>query len=184
MAEKDILDLFKKHLKDIDGANFETTSLRQSKMKNVKFGEDIKSANELIGALQTMDITLKKILIEAQNIDNDFEETALQYDRVCYNIGQLIEKCSFMGMGLFDVTMSTEFGGREIAFDIASPMSFVQQRDFESLREYLQDKREEIKQKLALISKRISGDIESVEETNEVFDGFDAKDFMKMFKNA
>lgn len=182
MANEDMLEMFKKHLKDIDGANFETRGIERSKMKNVKFGEDVKSANELIGALQVMDITLKKILMEAQSIDEDFEETTMQYNKVSYNIGQLVDKCSFMGMGLFDVVMSTEFGGSMISFDISSPMVFVLQKDFGSLKIYLQDKREEIKSKLSLISKRISGD-NNEEEIVDSFNSFSAKDFTKMFKN-
>ncbi|CBG39622.1 flagellar FLiS export co-chaperone [Helicobacter mustelae] len=179
--DKDFLKTLKKHLDGIEGAEFEVKNMRNSSRKNHQFGEDIKSANEFIGALQVVDIALKKILNEAKNIDGEFEETNTQYDRVSYNIEQLIEKCSFMGMALFDVNISTNFGGTEISFDIVSPMAFILQKDMESLCGYVGDKREEIKQKLSLISARLCGEIQEEPQALNPLDSFDFREFSKMF---
>ena len=195
MLNKDILDTLKKHLADIDGTVFRSEMTRKSKLKIHKFGEDMKSANELIGALQILDITLKKIITEASKVDRELVESGELTQGVVFAIEQLIGKCSFMGMELFDATMSTEFGGEEISFSVASPMEFVTRGDFANTIAYLEDKREEIKQTLSLISQKISGDEGSGigagaarsglnSEASEKFDftqPFSPQDFLKMF---
>ena len=200
MLNKDILDTLKKHLADIDGTAFRSEMTRKSKLKIHKFGEDMKSANELIGALQILDITLKKIITEASKVDRELVESSELTQGVVFAIEQLIGKCSFMGMELFDATMSTEFGGEEISFSVASPMEFVLRGDFANTIAYLEDKREEIKQTLSLISQKISGDEASGaaggvgvgaagrarvnSEASEKFDftqPFNPQDFLKMF---
>lgn len=181
MLDQKVLETLKKHLKDIDGAEFNIKEARQSKVKTLKFGEDIKSANEFIGALQTLDIALKKIILEAKKAD---VQSNIQLDCITFNIQGLIENCNFMGVGLFDATMSTALGDTEVQLEVISPMSFVLQNDFDSVIQYLEDKREEIKQKLAFISQKISGDL-SAQDTcaNEynLSSSFDPKDFLKMF---
>ena len=129
-------------------------------------------------------------------MDRELVESSELTQGVVFAIEQLIGKCSFMGMELFDATMSTEFGGEEISFSVASPMEFVLRGDFANTIAYLEDKREEIKQTLSLISQKISGDEASGigagaaggarvnSEASEKFDftqPFSPQDFLKMF---
>ncbi|WP_158654725.1 MULTISPECIES: flagellar FLiS export co-chaperone [unclassified Helicobacter] len=182
MLNKEILNTLKKHLKDIEGTDFESIGATHSKNKILKFGEDIKSANEFIGALQVLDITIRKIIAEARKIDTELLEDAVQLNCTTFNIEQLIQKCSFMGKGLFDVTMATTMGDCEIELEVASPLNFALQKDFDSLIQYLEDKREEIKQKLALISQNISNSKKEDNAYHQDFSqDFKAKDFLKMF---
>lgn len=182
MLNDEILNTLKKHLKDIDGADFGNIKTTHSKNKILKFGEDIKSANEFIGALQVLDITIKKIIAEARKIDTELLEDKIQLDCVIFNIEQWIQKCSFMGTNLFDTTISTSIGNSSIELEINSPLNFALQRDFDNLMHYLEDKREEIKQKLALISQNLSNEKKEDQDYHQNFSqGFDAKDFLKMF---
>ncbi len=182
MLDRDVLQTLKKHLKDVDESGFQADCLKKSKLKIHQFGEDIKSANEFIGALQVLDITLKKILLEARKMDEDFLQTKQQDQAVIFKIEQYVTTCSFMGMELFDCTMSTDFGKKHMSFEISSPMEFVAQGDFASVIGYLEDKREEIKQKLCAIHAIISEDgDEKPSYEQDYSQSFSPKDFLKMF---
>ncbi len=54
----DILSTFQKHINE----HFDAQELVTSPSSIHKFGEDIKGANEFIGALQSASVSLKKIL--------------------------------------------------------------------------------------------------------------------------
>lgn len=118
---QNILSIFQKHLGS------------QSQMQD-KITTDIKSTNELIGSLQSLDSALKK----CQNSPYCEEE-----------IEQIVSNCFFMEKPLF---------GREIFIPATGEIFFVQDltemfqsHSQENLSSYIQNKREEIKEILEII---------------------------------
>ena len=70
MQQKDILETFKKYVGEFGlSQKFQIPLCKTQRIQN--FGEDIKSANELTGALQTLKITFKKILDIASMLGSD-----------------------------------------------------------------------------------------------------------------
>ena len=155
MIDKDLLATLKKHIQDIDGTDFEVPSKVGNKI--VSFGEDMKSANEFIGALQVLSIALKKCINKAHLVDDGAEN--LDAQNTALFIREIISNCSFMGNALFDASLCIELGSESVEFSISTPESFLEKYDFESIVGYFEDKQEEIKQNLALISGKISGDM-------------------------
>ena len=156
MIDKDLLATLKKHIQDIDGTDFEVPSKVGNKI--VSFGEDMKSANEFIGALQVLSIALKKCINKAHLVDGAENLDVLKENTALF-IREIISNCSFMGNALFDASLCIELGSESVEFSISTPESFLEKYDFESIVGYFEDKQEEIKQNLALISGKISGDI-------------------------
>lgn len=156
MIDKDLLATLKKHIQDIDGTDFEVPSKVGNKI--VSFGEDMKSANEFIGALQVLSIALKKCINKAHLVDGAENLDVLKENTVL-SIREIISNCSFMGNALFDASLCIELGSESVEFSISTPESFLEKYDFESIVGYFEDKQEEIKQNLALISGKISGDM-------------------------
>ena len=156
MLDETLLKTLKKHLQNIDGATSDLKEPLMQKSKILSFGEDMKSANEFIGALQIISITLKKAINIAKKSDTPHEIRLQIQEQLCLEIKELTEKCSFMGNSLFDATLLTSLGQNHFEFEINTPNSFLEEYDFENIIIYFEDKQDEIKQKLSLISNKIS----------------------------
>ena len=116
------------------------------------FSEDMKGANEFIGALQTASIALKKILKNAQNTQQLIDSIQAIQD--------IVDSASFMGVKLFDTHFSTRLNGKTYALSIDSPMplvphiesSLTQSNPLHNLIAYVEEKSLEIAQMLIALS--------------------------------
>lgn len=189
MFDKDLLATFKKHLDGIDDSQkmaVEVDTLNKGS-KIHKFGEDMKSANEFIGALQILDNALKKILIQIQVIliDDDLKDENFKSleSLVSKEINEIVEKCSFMGTELFGSTLSVFGGNEEICIEILNPLDFFDNGGYENMAAYAEDKRSDVACCLKMVSAKISGQqiFESDVSNSSKYDNFNAKDFLKMF---
>ena len=125
------LEILKKHLGEVEGkASFEAKQLCLQ----------INDANDFIGALQVLDISLKKVENNIKERGSDeMANRALDASTM-----KLISNCAFMGESLFDNTFKVNVGGREFGFEIQNPMLLLENNGFEGVLAYVQDKREEI----------------------------------------
>lgn len=114
---ENILSVFEKHI-----------GKQQNLAQNTKVIKTIKDTNSIIGALQTIDLALKKCL-------NSLEQPKL--------IEEIVSKCSFMGEALFGVEISIPLIGE--SFYIEKPQDLLQCNSSEDVGHFLADKREEIK---------------------------------------
>ncbi|PAF50635.1 flagellar FLiS export co-chaperone [Helicobacter sp. 13S00477-4] len=188
MFDKDILATFKKHLEGIDkidNQDIRGDCLNKTR-KIQKFGEDIKSANEFIGALQIIDIALHKIILQAQKIlleDEPKDPTFKNLESIVLKeINEIIDKCSFMGMELFNTTLSIQIDSKSIDIEVPNPTPLIQKEGYSSFINYLEDKKLEVQNTLILVSKGISDQkIFEPEVSKTSYDNFNTKDFLKMF---
>ncbi|PAF44518.1 flagellar FLiS export co-chaperone [Helicobacter sp. 11S02596-1] len=194
MLEKDMLATFKKHLGGMDSPqpqDIQTQGITESpfgKSKKIKkFGEDIKSANEFIGAAQILDIACAKLIAQSQRMlgDNEINGADLEpLERIVSSeMHQIIEKCSFMGTELFDATLSVMVDSKNIEIEVSNPLPLVQNAGYEGVIAYLEDKRADLKNALALVSTKIFDQKIFGSQTieNPAYESFNAKDFLKMF---
>ncbi|PAF54362.1 hypothetical protein BKH42_00130 [Helicobacter sp. 13S00482-2] len=188
MVDKDLLDTFKKHLNGIDDSHKLNLSGNcfNKERKIHKFGEDMKSANEFIGALQILDNALSKLLVQIQVIliDDEFKDGDFKSLEgiVFKEISEIVEKCSFMGTPLFGNTLSIFVDTQEIVIEIFNPLDFLENGGYENVCSYLEDKKAEIADCLKLVALKASGQqiFDSDLSSTSSYDNFDAKDFLKM----
>ncbi|MCH5313182.1 MAG: hypothetical protein J1E28_02105 [Helicobacter sp.] len=174
---QDMLSTFQKHI----GVHFETPRESYTAVAIHKFGEDIKGANEFIGALQSASSALKKILKIAQN-------TSVQdIQNIKASMQEIIENASFMGVGLFDTRLDTSLNGITYTLSVESPLSLCVLKSAESLDAessfvevdmsavvaYVEEKMQEISQMLMTLS-------DALTEPNPV--EFDPAQFAQMLK--
>lgn len=202
-----IIETFKKHIKE---QGIEPDTLAQNALSNIKaiksiqnaklpflaerkirnFGEDIKSANELTGALQTLQIAFRKLLSFANEISQDSLSQAKE--QAYKQITDTIASCRFMGEGLFDTALSAKIGGKEILLENPSPMPLLDKAhnecdyaDFGNFKDYVGEKLLEINETLAHLSEAISQ--AQIFDRAQEFDSFDSRAFetfdKNMFKN-
>lgn len=172
-----IIETFKKHIKE---QGIEPDTLAQNALSNIQaiksnarlpflaerkirnFGEDIKSANELTGALQTLQIAFKKMLSLADEISQSSSQAR---EQIYKQIKDRISSTTFMGEGLFDTLLSAKIGGKEILLENPSPMPLLESSkassdgeyvDFENFKDYVSEKLLEINETLAHLSEAIS----------------------------
>ncbi|MDO7252848.1 flagellar FLiS export co-chaperone [Helicobacter cappadocius] len=189
MFDKDLLATFKKHLEGIDDScrvNVSESCFNKER-KIHKFGEDMKSANEFIGALQILDNALAKLIVQIQIVlvDDHFKDSDFKSLEgiVLKEINEIVQKCSFMGTLLFGSTLSVFSGKEEIIVEVFNPLDFFDNGGYENVCAYLEDKRAELDNCLKLVSAKISGQqIFGSDSSDAVsYDNFNAKDFLKMF---
>lgn len=143
---KSDLDIFKKHLGEIQGVN---------EFKANQICSQINDANDFIGALQILDLTLKKIeksITERLDEQND----DMQKRTLDATASQLIQNCSFMGTALFGNIFNVYVGKKLFEFEIANPLLILQTSNYEGVLAYIQDKRDEIKIILSELSTAIT----------------------------
>lgn len=153
----DILSTFQKHI----GAHFEGDMSLQSRASIHRFSEDMKGANEFIGALQSASSALRKILKLAQSVDSESESLLITKARG--DIAKLVEEAAFMGVKLFDSTLSTRMGGVEYTLSLDSPLPLVESSKsspdsapFSALISYVEEKALEANQTLLALSEALS----------------------------
>lgn len=173
MMNADILETFKKHLGkagEIENTQQTRTYFhsldKTSKIK--QFGEDMKSANEFIGAIQMLDFIIKKLIEQAQGMsivdkmkgmgveevrDCDFE---VFKTIVLKELLETMEKCVFMGTNLFDATLCMHWKSEEFSIEVPNPMPLFENEQYKDFILYLEDKSLELRQCLTLISAKIS----------------------------
>lgn len=121
---KNILSVFEKHIGKQQ--NFD--------QKNIKIIKNIKDTNSIIGALQTIDLALKKCLAS-------IDQPKL--------IEEIVSKCSFMGETLFQAEISIPIIAK--SFYIEKIQDLLECNSIEEIKEFIHDKREEIKELLSCI---------------------------------
>lgn len=187
---RDMLSTFQKHIgkHHIDAA-FEVGSRIHTPSGIHKFSEDIKGANEFIGALQSASVVLKKILKVAQSVNTQGLHSVRSH------IENIIANASFMGVALFDTQLDMHFNAKTYTFSIDNPLSLCPNVDsadsMESTCEvdmsafigYVEEKGIEIAQILIEVSEAISEpSSEQYEQEQYSFDTFNPAQFTQMFK--
>ncbi|PAF43814.1 flagellar FLiS export co-chaperone [Helicobacter sp. 11S03491-1] len=192
MFEKDVLATFKKHLEGMDkpkevGVH---TNIWNKTTKIHQFGEDMKSANEFIGAMQILNIAIKKLIACSQkmlidNIDENIKDTSYGHLKgmVSKEMNEIIEKCTFMGNALIDVNLSIQSESKAIEFEISNPMPLFEREEYESVIAYLEDKIEDLQYSLELVSAKISSQniFDASVSNTPSYEHFNSKDFLKRF---
>ncbi|TQR32360.1 hypothetical protein DMB92_04480 [Campylobacter sp. MIT 99-7217] len=130
------LEIFKKHLGEVEG---------KSEFKAKQFCSQISDANDFIGALQILDLNLKKVL---KNLNEHLASADLvdenQKRMLDVQASQLIQTCSFMGENLYDSSFKVSVGNESFSFEIQNPLLVLEHDDFSGVISYIEDKREEI----------------------------------------
>ncbi|HEG4758302.1 TPA: hypothetical protein SEA24_000858 [Campylobacter coli] len=143
---KSDLEIFKKHLGEIQGVN---------EFKANQICSQINDANDFIGALQVLDMSLKKIEKSIlERIDENSDD--MQKRTLDATASQLIQNCSFMGTALFGNIFNVYVGKKLFEFEIANPLLILQTSNYEGVLAYIQDKRDEIKDILCKLSSAIT----------------------------
>ncbi len=155
-----------------------------SQQANKRFGEDIKGVNEFIGALQSAQIVLTKILKIAQGCL--YDATDLQQAQMSESeldskkalaiseITSLVAEAQFLGTPLFDTNLSANINGAKQSICFASPLSLSP--DFHALSVYVQEKQDESMQLLLLLSEVLST------PSNAHFESVDSNALASMLK--
>ena len=201
-----IIETFKKHIKE---QGIEPDTLAQNALNNIQaiqsnaklpfiaerkirnFGEDIKSANELAGALQTLQIAFKKLLSLADEISQSSSQAR---EQIYKQIKDKIASSTFMGEGLFDTALSAKIGGKEILLENPSPMPLLEStqahnadnggdcaESSKNFKDYVSEKLLEINETLAHLSEAISQ--AQIFDKAQEFDSFDSSAFERFDKN-
>lgn len=163
---KNELEVLKQHLGQVQG-------VREFKAKQIC--SQINDANDFIGALQVLDLTLKKIYTHInERMDDNDELQKRTLDAISV---QLINNCSFMGTALFDSAFSVYVGEKLFEFEIANPLLVLENGGYEGVLSYVEDKRDEIKALLSELSSAILMDCSI--SNNEIYDS--KMDFGRLF---
>ena len=164
------LEILKKHLGDVAGrSSFDAKTL----------SSQISDANDFIGALQVLNMSLKKI---SKNIKDRITNELSQEEKrnLDAQSSQLIQNCSFMGENLFDNLFTVNIGSQIFSFEIQNPLLILEKSDYNGVLSYIDDKKEEIDSLLDSIAIAI--------ENNSAGFGFDNKasyenfDFTNLFR--
>ncbi len=132
---KNELDVFKKHLGDIQG---------MGEFKATQICSQINDANDFIGALQVLELTLKKIEKSiTERLDDGLDD--LQKRTLDATSSQLIQNCSFMGTALFGNIFNVYVSKKLFEFEISNPLLVLEKAGYEGVLAYIQDKKDEIK---------------------------------------
>ncbi|MBW1461630.1 hypothetical protein AT934_00315, partial [Campylobacter jejuni] len=117
---KSDLEIFKKHLGEIQGVN---------EFKANQICSQINDANDFIGALQVLDMSLKKIEKSIlERIDENSDD--MQKRTLDATASQLIQNCSFMGTALFGNIFNVYVGKKLFEFEIANPLLILQTSNY------------------------------------------------------
>ncbi|MCX2683353.1 hypothetical protein OQH60_05450 [Campylobacter sp. MIT 21-1685] len=162
------LDILKKHFGEIQGV---------SEFKATQLCSQINDINDFVGALQVLELTLKKI---HQSLSERILGTKLddmQKRSIDASVSQLIQNCSFMGTALFGNIFNVYAGKELFEFEIANPLFILEKNGFEGVVAYIEDKREEIVAILSKIAEALLQN-ESANNANMYSEGID---YTKLF---
>lgn len=137
------LHILKKHLGD-----FQNT---KSEFQTKEFCEQISDANDFIGALQVLNLSLKKLAKNIKDRSNDAENNAT-LDSLS---SALVQNCSFMGASLFDNAFKVNVNKQDFSFEIQNPLLILENSDHKGVLAYIEDKLEEISSLLTELSQAI-----------------------------
>ncbi|ARE79945.1 flagellar FLiS export co-chaperone [Campylobacter helveticus] len=165
---KNELDVLKQHLGEVEGVG---------EFKAKQLCSQINDANDFIGALQVLDLSLKKI---QNNITQRMQESTDEVQKRTLDAAssQLVNHCSFMGTGLFDNIFNVYVGQKLFEFEISNPLLVLDKGGYEGVLAYIEDKREEIKANLSELSSAIL--MGANLNTPSMFDS--KADFKKLFQ--
>lgn len=152
------LEVLKKHLGEVEPkAQFEAKQICSQ----------ISDANDFIGALQVLDISLKKIEknLSERNLSDDAYQKTLNASCI-----QLINNCVFMKESLFDSSFKVNVGSSEFCFEIQNPMLLLENNGLEGVLAYVVDKREEISNLLSDLGTAITLGADFSAPTSQDFD--------------
>ena len=143
-----------------------------------KFSEDMKGANEFIGALQTANVACKKIL----KLAKDLGANSLSQDS--QDLQDIIENTAFMGVKLFSTQLSTTLNATSYTFCIDNPMPLLQaDSNTQALIAYINEKSQEITQLLLTLSDAlVESSTPSTSSENYNLNEFNAKAFSQILK--
>ncbi|WP_417904342.1 flagellar FLiS export co-chaperone [Campylobacter sp. LH-2024] len=142
---KNELDILKKYLGEVEAIG---------EFKANQICSQINDANDFIGALQVLELTLKKIEQSiTQRLDDQIDN--LQKRTLDATTSQLIQNCSFMGTALFGNIFNVYVGKKLFEFEISNPLLILEKAGYEGVLAYTQDKRDEIKNILADLANAI-----------------------------
>lgn len=146
-----MLQTFKKHLGGLDNMeDIIANAAPQSKMQTHRFGEGIKASNELVGCLQVLSAKLNKLQTIVAKIEFSLEDDPTNPANV--NMSEillsqardLIASTRFIDRDLFDTELSASMGTHSVSFEMASPLPLLNAKDFQTLNQYIDAKKEEI----------------------------------------
>lgn len=146
-----MLQTFKKHLSGLDNIDdIMANATPQSKTQTHRFGEGIKAANELVGCLQILSAKLSKLQTIVSKVEFSLEEDPTNPANI--NMSEIllsqardvIASTRFIDRDLFDTELSASMGAYNVSFEMASPLSLLNSKDFKSLHQYIDTKKEEI----------------------------------------
>lgn len=181
----DILSTFQKHINE----HFDAQELVTSPSSIHKFGEDIKGANEFIGALQSASVSLKKILKIAKDVSSQNMHQSIA------DMQEIVENASFMGIELFDTQLDMTLNAKSYTFIIENPLSLYpsipscldyisevpEELNINVLIAYIEEKLREITEMLDTVSEALNEPMSSKEEHYN-FNEFSSSQFAQMLK--
>lgn len=129
------IDVLRRHLGEVEG---------MSAFKAKQLCSEINDANDFIGALQILDLNLKKIRDHVDQRLNDENLNDVQKTALDASVSKLIQNCSFAGTTLFDSAFKVRMGQKLFEFEIVSPLLVLEKSSYEGVLAYVEDKREEI----------------------------------------
>ena len=122
MKDKDVLAIFKKH---VDSSLDDKNKI----MHSHRFAENMKGVNEFIGALQTLNMKLSKIIklceiIESINDLDTLDSIQLLNKQKHENMVEDLCQSSFLGINLFNTELSCALNGEIFSICIESPSNY------------------------------------------------------------
>lgn len=153
------LDILKKHLGEVVG---------KSEFSAKELSSQINDANDFIGALQMLDLSLKKVQKNIQERNSPELSSEEQKRSLDAQSAAIIQNCSFMGESLFDTSLSVSVGKENFSFEIQNPLLVLEKAGYEGVLAYIEDKREELDALLESIGDAIAlGDLSNIATGSE-----------------
>ena len=186
---QDILSTLQRHINAQFTDEMGQPMSAQSARAIHRFSEDIKGANEFIGALQSASIALKKLLKLAQSVDIQSQD--IQIAQVKSAMQEIINNTSFMGVKLFDTQLHTHLNTKTYTITIDNPMSLCESTShtpscantpMDSFISYVEEKTNEITQMLLDLSEALIEPTNPKQENGYNFEEFNPQAFTQMVK--
>lgn len=152
------LDILKKHLGEVEG---------KTQFNAMQICDQINDANDFIGALQVLELTLKKLV---NNLNQRAQSDDIQKRELDAINTQLIQNCSFMGTALFGNIFNVFVGQKEFKLEVYNPLLILENSDYDGMLAYVEDKKDEISSMLKDIASAIT-----LSMSNDLFLGNNGK---------
>ena len=153
------LQILKKHLGAFEGVG---------EFASKQLCSQISDANDFIGALQVLDMSLKRLTKCLQSSES--------VEQRGFEAKSIVQNALFAGESLFGTQFSTRIGSQEFRFEIQNPLSMLENAGFEGVLAYTEDKREEISALFDALDEAIEQDFIATTPVNSAF-----KDFKELF---